>query len=138
MRAIIKALILQGIGGLLYLGIELLWRGHTHWTMFFMGGFCFLIVGGVNEGISYDMLLWKQMLLSALMITAVELEAGIILNGVYKLDVWDYSSLPFNFLGQICPQYTCLWFLISLPAILLDDFLRFFLFGEEKPHYRIF
>ena len=84
------------------------------------------------------MLLWKQMLLSALMITAVELEAGIILNGVYKLDVWDYSSLPFNFLGQICPQYTCLWFLISLPAILLDDFLRFFLFGEEKPHYRIF
>jgi len=134
MRAVTKSLILMGIGGLLYLGIEMLWRGHTHWTMFFVGGICFLVVGGV---ISYDMPLCRQMLLSAFIVTAVELEAGIILNGICWLNVWDYSNLPFNFLGQICLQYTCLWFLISLPAILLDDYLRYLLFGEERPHYRI-
>ena len=30
-----------------------------------------------------------------------------------------------------------LWFLLSLPAILLDDWLRWRWYGEERPRYRL-
>lgn len=137
MRRLVKPSVLFVIGGLLYISIELLWRGRTHWTMFIVGGFCFLSVGLINEAFEWDMSLLKQMLISAIWITIVEADAGIILNGVYKLHIWDYSDMPFNFLGQICLPYTILWFFLSLPAIILDDYLRYWIFKEEKPRYKI-
>lgn len=137
MKQLLKNIILLFVGGLLYISIELLWRGHTHWTMFVLGGICFYYIGLVNEDFTWDMSLIKQMLIGAVAITALELLFGVIVNGVYKLNVWDYSNIPFNFLGQICLPYSILWFFISLPAIVLDDYLRYRLFHEEKPHYRL-
>jgi uncharacterized membrane protein len=64
--------------------------------------------------------------------------AGIIVNLAFKWGVWDYSQMPYNFMGQICLLYFNLWFLLSLMAILLDDYVRFFVLKEEKPHYKIF
>ena len=29
-------------GGVLYVLIELAWRGRSHWTMFVLGGLCFV------------------------------------------------------------------------------------------------
>lgn len=136
MKQILKNTILFLIGGVLYIAIELLWRGHTHWTMFVLGGICFYYIGLVNEDFTWDMPLIKQMFIGAVVITMLELLSGILVNGVYNLNVWDYSNMPFNFLGQICLPYSILWFFISLPAIVLDDYLRHWLFGEEKPHYR--
>lgn len=137
MKQILKNTILFLIGGVLYIAIELLWRGHTHWTMFVLGGICFYYIGRVNEDFTWDMPLIKQMFIGAVVITMLELLSGILVNGVYNLNVWDYSNMPFNFLGQICLPYSILWFFISLPAIALDDYLRHWLFGEEKPHYRL-
>lgn len=137
MKQILKNTILFLIGGVLYIAIELLWRGHTHWTMFVLGGICFYYIGRVNEDFTWDMPLIKQMFIGAVVITMLELLSGILVNGVYNLNVWDYSNMPFNFLGQICLPYSILWFFISLPAIVLDDYLRHWLFGEEKPHYRL-
>ena len=51
------------------------------------------------------------------------------------MDVWDYSNMPFNILGQICLPFTILWFFISILAIVLDDWIRYIMFDEEKPHY---
>lgn len=137
MKQILKNTILFLIGGVLYIAIELLWRGHTHWTMFVLGGICFYYIGLVNEDFTWDMPLIKQMFIGSVVITMLELLSGILVNGVYNLNVWDYSNMPFNFLGQICLPYSILWFFISLPAIVLDDYLRHWLFGEEKPHYRL-
>ena len=53
------------------------------------------------------------------------------------LEIWDYSDLPYNLLGQVCLLYMNLWFLLSLPAILLDDWLRWRWFDEQAPHYRL-
>ena len=39
--------------------------------------------------------------------------------------------------GQICPQFSFLWLWISLAGIVLDDWLRYWLFGEERPRYRL-
>ena len=51
--------------------------------------------------------------------------------------VWDYSGLPGNLLGQSCPQYFVLWLPVALVGIVLDDWIRYWKFGEERPHYRL-
>lgn len=133
---VIRPLVLFGIGGLTYIMIELLWRGYSHWTMFLIGGLCFLLIGGINEVYTFDMPLVQQMAISAVMVTMVELLAGLLINCDYS--IWDYRNMPFNILGQVCLPYTVLWFFLSLLAIVIDDYIRYWLFGEEKPHYKIF
>lgn len=78
----------------------------------------------------------SQMVLSSLIITVLELVTGMIVNVWLKMDIWDYSSLPYNFKGQICLLYSFFWFLVSSVAIVMDDLLRYKLFNEEKPHYK--
>ena len=137
MKRAIKHATLFATGGSIYYGVEVLWRGHSHWTMAVLGGLCFLLVGAINEILSWDTPLWPQALYGAVIITALELAAGIILNLVLRLDIWDYSGLPCNILGQICLPYFLLWLPLSLAAILLDDWLRYLLFGEERPRYKL-
>ena len=132
-----KAIILGYIGGLIYIGIELLWRGYSHWTMFILGGICFLLMGKINEAIPWNMPLWQQVLIGTLIITGLEFMTGCIVNLWLGWNVWDYSSVPFNILGQICLPYIFLWIPISLTGIVLDDVLRYYLFKEEVPHYNI-
>jgi uncharacterized membrane protein len=125
-------------GGFLYGGIEILSRGYSHVSMLVAGGICFVLIGSLNEVYSWNMSMISQMAVSALIVTAVELTVGIIVNLWLKLDVWDYSDKPYNFLGQICLLYSNYWFFLSLPAIVLDDYLRHLLMKEEKPHYKFF
>lgn len=131
---VLRPLVLFGIGGFLYVMIEMLWRGYSHWTMFIVGGLCFVLIGAINEVFTFDMPLVQQMAISAVMVTIVELLAGLLINCDYS--IWDYRNVPFNVMGQICLPYTVLWFFLSLPAIIVDDYIRYWLFGEEKPHYR--
>ncbi len=135
MRQYLKCLILGGIGGLLYIALELAWRGHSHWTMFLLGGACFLAIGAVNEWVPWCMPLWQQTLIGAAIVTLLEFLTGCIVNLWLGWGVWDYSGLPGNILGQICPQYMLLWIPVSLAAIVLDDWLRYWMFWEERPHY---
>ena len=136
MKNFIKYLILLITGGAAYYLIEVLARGFSHWTMFLVGGICFILVGIINE-ITPKMPIIKQMLLSALIITAVEFVSGCILNIWLDLGIWDYTDEIGNVLGQICPKHTVYWFLLSFVGIVLDDYIRHFLFGEEKPKYKV-
>lgn len=136
MKYVIKYIILLLIGGMAYYCIELLARGFSHWTMFLVGGICFILIGIINE-ITPKIPLIQQMLLSAVIITAVEFVSGCILNLWLGLNIWDYSENFGNILGQICPRHTIYWFLLSSVGIVVDDYIRYFLFGEEKPKYTI-
>ena len=133
-KLIIKYAVLFVIGGLVYCSIELIWRERTHISSFIMGGTAILIVGGLNEGYDWDMPVWYQMLLSSLFITAMEYVVGINFNADYH--IWDYRELWLNVDGQICLGYSLLWGLLGLVGILLDDFIRWVFFGEEKPKYK--
>lgn len=135
MRHWVKHLILMMIGGALYVLLELLWRGYSHWTMFFLGGMCFVVLGLLNEIIPWEVPLWRQALLGTAIVTAAEFITGCVVNLWFRWRVWNYSHMPGNILGQICPQYMILWFPVSIAGIMLDDWLRYWLFGEEKPHY---
>lgn len=133
-----KQAILALIGGIIYGGLELLFRGYTHWTMVLLGGICFAAIGLINEIIPWEMPLSVQMLCGCIIITALEFCCGCIVNLRLGWEVWDYSDEWGNFLGQICPKFSLLWYFVSFIAILLDDWLRYKLFWEERPHYKIF
>ena len=133
-KLITKYAVLFVMGGLVYCGIELMWRERTHISSFIMGGTAILVVGGLNEGYDWDMPVWYQMLLSSLFITAMEYVVGINFNADYH--IWDYRELWLNVDGQICLGYSLLWGLLGLVGILLDDFIRWIFFGEEKPRYK--
>lgn len=136
-RLLNKYLTLFDVGGLLYILLELAWRGWSHWTMFVLGGLCFIGLGLINEVLSWEMPLWRQILVGACLITVLEFLTGCVVNLWLGWGVWDYSNKPGNILGQICPQFFLLWLLVSLAGIVLDDWLRYWWFGEECPHYRL-
>ena len=136
MKAILKAIILMAVGGMLYALFEIGFRGYTHWTMIIVGGLCFYLIGLINEIIPWKMKIWKQYLIGSLVVTAVEFVSGCIINLWLGWGVWDYSDMPFNILGQVCLPFSALWVLLSALAIILDDYLRYWLYHEEKPHYR--
>lgn len=133
----LRPLVLIGIGGLVYIMIELAFRGRSHWTMFIVGGLCFWMIGLINEIIPWEMPIWKQCIIGAVIVTTVELLSGCIINLGLGWNVWDYSNMPLNFLGQVCLPFSLLWVLISAVAIVLDDYLRYWIYGEEKPHYKL-
>lgn len=134
-KTLFKYFVLGNIGGIVYIIIELLYRGHSHWTMFCVAAISFILIGLINEFISWDMKLWKQMLIGSVIVTAMEFIFGYIINIKLEWHVWDYSALPLNIMGQICLPFSVIWFFISFIAIVADDYLRYWLFGEEKPHY---
>lgn len=136
MKKLCKYLFLFSVGGLIYYGIEIAWRGHSHWTMAILGGVCFILCGLINELLPWSMPLWQQMSLCALLITGAELAAGLVLNVWLGLGIWDYSRMPCNLWGQICLPYSALWIVLSVPAIVLDDWIRYWFFGESRPEYR--
>ncbi|MCD8356646.1 MAG: putative ABC transporter permease [Clostridia bacterium] len=132
-----KAMVLFICGAIGYAGIEILWRGYTHWTMAVLGGALFLLLGGLNEWFLWDMPLWWQCIIGAAIVTDAEFITGFILNIWLGLGIWDYSGMWGNLFGQICPQYMLAWVGLSLVAIIIDDWLRYLLFGEERPHYQM-
>lgn len=138
MRKLVKFLILLSSGGLIYVLIEFLYRGRSHWSMFLVGGICFVLIGGLNNWFPWNWSILRQMGISAAIVTAVEFVSGILLNMVLNLDVWDYSNMPFNIYGQICLPFTVIWFFLSFLAIVADDFLRWLWFGERFPEYQLF
>lgn len=137
MKLLCKYLFLFLVGGVLYNLIEILFRGHTHWTMYIVGGVCFILLGLLNEITDWEFPLLWQAIDGGIIITLVEFVAGCIVNLWLGWCVWDYSNMPFNILGQICLPFSVLWCLLSVIGIILDDWLRYIFFGEEKPRYKI-
>lgn len=101
------------LGGIAYAMIEILFRGHTHWTMVLTGGACVLTMY-MMSGWLLDIPLVASALTGALIITMYELVVGLIVNVRLGWSVWDYSDMPGNLLGQICPAFSAIWFLLCL------------------------
>lgn len=102
--------------------IEILFRGYTHWSMLLTGGACLLTLYYLNIQYKNAPLLLKA-LGGALVITVYELAVGIIVNILFQFNVWDYSDMPYDFFGQICPVFTILWFLLCLGLLFISKAL---------------
>lgn len=114
--AILKKSALFTLGGLGYVGLELLWRGRSHSSMFLAGGSCFLLLGALDRHLSEKRIVLRG-IAGAGVVTAVELAAGLIANRQYT--VWDYRDMPLNLMGQICLPFTLAWVPVSLGGMYL-------------------
>ncbi|MDD3430272.1 MAG: hypothetical protein PHG02_09755 [Oscillospiraceae bacterium] len=123
MKGLQESLTLYTIGAFGYSALEILWRGYTHWTMALTGGLCFLSYYYINSALSQHSILLRC-LMGCVLITAVEFLIGCVVNRGFHLNVWDYSDMPFNVMGQICLTYTVLWFLLCIPLTFACDFLQ--------------
>ena len=121
------------LGGVIYSAIEVAFRGFTHWTMALTGGLAYLLIYISSFKIKSRSMLLRCLTGSAI-ITALEFIVGCIVNRRFGLAVWDYSARPGHILGQICPLFSMIWFLLSFPATLLSFFLKKRLFtpGSSK------
>lgn len=137
MKRIFKDLILFVIFGAIYFGLECIWTGAaTHWTMFLVGGLMGVLIGGINEKIGWDMPIFQQCTISMGVAIFCEAAVGIVLNILLGLDVWHYTKMAF-FWNQCSLPFCVIWFVLGSMCIFLDDWLRWKLFGEEKPHYKL-
>lgn len=135
MRKIIRPLVIWDIGGHLYFACELIFRGFSHWTMYIVGGICFVMVGAINRVLPWTMPIWLQAVIGSVIVTCVEFFTGCIINLWLGWGVWDYSNIPFNLLGQICLPFSLLWVPVSGVAIVVEDYLQHWLNNERKPVY---
>ncbi|MBQ9429390.1 MAG: hypothetical protein IJU41_07610 [Clostridia bacterium] len=106
-------------GGIVYCFIEILWRGYTHWSMALLGALCFCSFYYLEPKLSHINFFLRMLLLCAL-VTAYEFCFGVIFNLLLGYNVWDYSNLRINFMGQISLLYSFFWYLLCI----LSHFLR--------------
>ncbi len=118
-------------GGVCYYLLELLWRGYSHWSMALCGALCFWLLWRINIDLS-ERALALRALIGAAAITLVELIFGCLFNLWLGLSIWDYSKLPFNLYGQICLQYSMLWFLLCFPLGILTRVLQRAVFPTDE------
>lgn len=111
------------IAGCIYLLIELAWRGRTHWTMLPLAAVIFVCAGLLDERENPPPF-WAQVAIGTIIATALEFVAGLILNVWIGLGVWDYSNLPGNLMGQICPQFTIAWAVLVLISIRIENLMH--------------
>ena len=110
-------------GGICYGLMEVIFRGRTHYSMFIAGGICFSLIILLDNRFGGRISLFTLSLLGSAVITAVEFIFGVIFNIWLGMTVWDYSSAPFNLLGQVCLPFSLLWIIVSAAAILLNRFV---------------
>ena len=133
-----KFLLLWEIGGCVYFMIEIMYRGFSHESMFILGGLCLILIGGLNDFFPYELYFEWQILIGDIMVLILEFLTGCIVNIWLGLNVWDYSDLPGNLLGQVCPQFALIWIPIIIVAIFVDDWIRWKYLKEPKPVYKSF
>ena len=121
------------LGAVIYPMIEILYRSYTHFTMVILGGICGIIIYRIHRTLRHDGYFTKALMCS-IIITISEFFAGVFLNIILELRIWDYSDMPFHLMGQISLPFSLIWFFISLPSLylcrLIDQFLAPYLEGN--------
>lgn len=149
MKFFLKNFTIFCIGFTLYQTIEGIWKtigpgfgGVECFLMGVLGGCSLLFIGLLNKGFSWKMPIWLQALIGGFGILIMEFVFGLLINKwlcplLGRPVVWDYSDVPGNILGQVCPQFFAAWIFLAVVCILIDDFLRWKLYEEEKPRYKL-
>ena len=135
MRRVSEYLFLWAVGGCLYYSFELLFRGFSHWSMFVLGGVCFVFFQVQARMLRWQDPLWRQVLRCAVFVTALEFITGIIVNKWMDWHVWDYTGMPLQLFGQICVPFMLLFGALAGLGIYLGGNILWKFFGEKKPHF---
>lgn len=128
----VRYIILFVIGAAVYSVIEILWRGYTHVTMSLAGGIVLMLLYRIESTHRFSII--PRCFAGAAVITLTELLFGIVFNIFLGMRIWDYSDRHFDLMGQICLDYSVLWFLLCIPAYYLCGLLDRYWFdrGDSK------
>lgn len=130
------------VGAIYFFG-EVIWKtsqGRAEmisWTMFLLAIILAIPLERFGAELPWKMSLLLQALICSVAITAAEFVAGCVFNLWLNLHIWDYSNLPGNILGQVCPQFMVLWFILSIVGIVMLDWMRYSVEGGERPRYQL-
>ena len=100
------------------------------------GGLAFCLIGVVQRQLKTLKFVYR-MIAAGIIITIIEVVFGQIVNRWLSLNVWDYSSIPFNLGGQICLSYTVLWCFVSAPMLILTELIREHVFKRANKPYNM-
>ena len=132
----VKYLTLFVVGALIYMTIEILFRGYTYIQMGVVGGIVMIVIGLLDEPFKKELPVIVYAPLSAVIITLIEYISGYIFNIKLGLNMWDYSDLPFNIDGQICLYFSLTWGVLGVIASIIDNAIRYYWFGEPKSYLK--
>lgn len=110
------------IGSFLYSLIEISTRGFTHWSMTITGGICLAYIYIVSTETQMNM--FFKCAAGAVFITAIEFTVGYIVNIKLRWNVWDYSDMPLNLMGQICIPFSGVWFFLCYVGCKLSEVIK--------------
>ena len=106
-----KYLLFFLLGYCIYIAIEVTYRGYSFRLMGIAGGLSLAGIGMLEDAGLRRFPLAFQMMVSAVLITAIELYSGMFSLRVLHYRMWDYSALPFSFCdGLICPWFFGIWY----------------------------
>lgn len=106
-------------GSCAYPTLEMIWRGRTHYSMALAGGLCMVLIDKVCCERMASKRLSQRCVAGSAIITGVEFAIGIVFNDWLGCQVWDYSNMPLNIMGQVCLPYSLLWCGLTLPVMAL-------------------
>lgn len=139
----VLSMLLWTWGGAAYFLLEVVYKSireepeRISWTMLVLAALLCVPIERAGAELPWECPLPLQALICAALVTVTELIAGLILNVWLGLGIWDYSALPGNLWGQICPQFAALWWVLCLVFIPVFDWMRYAVAGGERPRYRV-
>lgn len=140
MKKINKILVLFLFGFMAYVTLEVIYRGYSYPLMGFCGAVTILLLGQINNKISWDVDILLQGIIGSLIITFFEFVIGeLFLNGVLPV-MWDYSNVFLNYKGIICLPFSLAWVGLSIVAVVIADVINYYLLDDEEvvPYYKLF
>lgn len=139
----VLSMLLWTWGGTVYFLLEVAYKTATgsperiSWTMLVLAVILCIPVERCGYQLPWETPLWLQALCCAAMVTVTEFAAGCVLNLWLGLDIWDYSSLPLNLMGQICLPFSLVWLVLCFLFIVVFDWMRYAVIGGDKPAYHL-
>lgn len=139
----VVSMLLWTWGGAVYFLLEVVYKTVTNhperisWTMLVLAIILCIPVERAGYQLPWECPLWVQALICTTLVTIVEFLAGCVLNLWLGMDIWNYSELPLNLLGQICLPFFIVWWILCVIFIPVFDVLRYIIDGGTRPWYTL-
>lgn len=131
-KFIYEYLLIFMIGGCAYYYTEVAVRGWSHWSMFVLGGMCFLFFSLQKKAYWWNQSIFCQMFRCLTFLLIGEFITGCMVNLWKGWNVWDYSQVPLNLYGQICFPMALIFAILCYFGLRFDDWLQVNAFGSVR------
>ena len=141
-RNVLKNLTIKSLlfilGGLVYCLLEFTWKGKTSLEAYIVAGICFILITEIGVSYEEDETLLTRVTAGAtvasffklMVLTTIKIYSADFVNTMMSI-----SGISLIITGT---EYILIWFVLSLLAIVFDDYIRYYLFYEDKPNYKLF